>query len=118
MPTSKNADDSAAVLEKINKMPEPFQAMGARMHELILETIPGIEPRVWYGMPGYALSKSSPVVCYFRADKYFTFGLTEKANFDFSGGNPKGMNPTAWFLTELTPEIESKIADVLKNGIG
>ena len=118
MPTSKKIDDTTAVLEKIAKMPEPFRAMGERVHKLILDIVPGIQPRVWYGMPGYALSKSSPVLCYFRADKYFTFGLTEKANFDFDGSASKGMSPTAWFLTELTPEIEKKITEVLKSGIG
>ena len=118
MPASKNTDDTAAVLEKIAKMPEPFRSMSASVHKLILDTVPGIKPRVWYGMPGYALSKSSPVVCYFRADKYFTFGLTEKANFNFNGNAPKGMSPTAWFLTELTPDIKEKITEVLKNGIG
>ena len=98
MSTSKiKPDNTAAVLEKIAKMPEPFRSMGERLYAIIMETMPGIHPRVWYGMPGYAKTASSPVLFYFRSDRYMTFGLTEKAHFDFSAA-PHGMCETAWFF--------------------
>ena len=117
MPTSKkNTDDTAAVLEKIEKMPEPFRSMGERLHALIVETVPGICPRVWYGMPGYAKTASSPVVCYFRSDHYMTFGLTEKARFDF-GASPHGMCETAWFFEGMNEQAVEKIKRVLRAGV-
>jgi hypothetical protein len=63
----KKADDEAAVLAKIAAMPEPYRAMGERLHALILRSAPALRPKVWYGMPGYA--KEGPVICFFRADK-------------------------------------------------
>jgi hypothetical protein len=48
-------------------MPEPYRAMGERLHALILRSAPALRPKVWYGMPGYA--KEGPVICFFRADK-------------------------------------------------
>ncbi len=75
MSKSKSTDETAAVLEKIAKMKGAFRSLGERLHALILETDPALQPRVWYGMPDYAKSKSSPVVCYFRADRESTFRL-------------------------------------------
>ena len=67
------------VLAKIAAMPEPFRAMGERVHALILRNAPALQPRLWYGMPGYA--KDGTTVCFFRADKkYMTFGFTQEAN--------------------------------------
>ena len=51
MPTSTiKADDTAAVPEKIAKMPASFRSIGERLYTLIVETVPGIQPQVWYGM--------------------------------------------------------------------
>ena len=83
--TKKKIDNEAAVLEKVAAMPEPYRAMGERLHELILESAPELQARPWYGMPGYAKG-SGPVLCFFRVDDYMTFGLTEKASFELEDG--------------------------------
>src|SRR5271167_1298662 len=78
-PAAKKADGEAAVLAKVAAMPEPFRAMGERVHALILRNAPALQPRLWYGMPGYA--QDGTTVCFFRADKkYMTFGFTQEAN--------------------------------------
>jgi len=61
------ADGDAAVRAKIAELPA-FQDVAARLHELITEAVPELVPRLWYGMPGYAKAKSSPVICFFRVD--------------------------------------------------
>ena len=86
--TKKKIDNEAAVLEKVAAMPEPYRAMGERLHELILESAPELEARPWYGMPGYAKG-SGPVLCFFRVDDYMTFGLTEKASFELEDGRTR-----------------------------
>src|SRR4051794_37371849 len=75
------ADGAAAVLAKIAALPDPYRALGERLHALILRAAPALQPKVWYGMPGYA--KDGPVVCFFRGglfpgETYMTFGLTQK----------------------------------------
>ena len=77
-PAAKKADGEAAVLAKIAAMPAPWRAMGERLHALILRSAPTLQPTLWYGMPAYA--KDGNVICFFRADKYMTFGLSDKAN--------------------------------------
>lgn len=69
---AKTADGEAAVLAKIAAMPTPYRAMGERLHAVILRSAPALRPKLFYGMPGYA--KDGPVACFFRADKYMTFG--------------------------------------------
>ena len=54
-------DDEDAVKDKIGELPA-FRDIAARLHEVITEAAPDLRPRLWYGMPGYALAKKSPVL--------------------------------------------------------
>jgi hypothetical protein len=113
----KQADNEAAVLAKIAAMPEHYRAIGERLHEIILHSAPGLQPRVWYGMPGYAKSHDSAVICFFRADKYMTFGLTEKANFTHEKGVPHQLLESAWFFTALDAATEAKVSAIVRKAI-
>jgi len=115
---TKKSDVEAAVLAKIAAMPEPYRGMGERLHALILRSEPALQPRVWYGMPGYAKAKDSPVICFFRADKYMTFGLTEKANFTREEGAPHQLLESAWFFTSLDDATEAKLSAILRKATG
>jgi len=114
-PRADKDDGEAAVLAKIAGMPAPYRAIGERLHALILRSAPALQPRVWYGMPGYA--KDGPVLCFFRADdKYMTFGLTEKANFTRDEGAPHQLMGCAWFFTALDDATEAQISTIVRNG--
>jgi hypothetical protein len=113
-PVRKNAkktDGEAAVLAKIATMPEPYRAMGERLHALILHSAPLLRPTVWYGMPGYA--KDGKVICFFRADKYMTFGLTEEANFVREEGVQHQLLESAWFFSELDDATEAELSAIV-----
>lgn len=84
-----------------------------RMHELITQANPALCPRLWYGMPGYAKSKDSAVLVFFREDDYMTFGLTEAAHFAPKSGAEDLLMPCAWFFTELNGATEQKIAKIV-----
>lgn len=114
---SQEADGEAAVLEKIAAMPEPYRAMGERLHALILQAAPDLQPRTWYGMPGYAKSKSSPVLLFFRADKYMTFGLTEHAHFSLDEDAPHKLMQYAWFFTALDEATENRIMEIVRGAV-
>jgi hypothetical protein len=109
---AKKADGEAAVLAKIAAMRAPFRAMGERLHALILRNAPALRPTVWYGMTGYA--KVGPVVCFFRADKYLTFGLTDKANFTREEGAPHQLMECAWFFSALDDATEAKLSAIVR----
>lgn len=108
-------DDPAAVEAKIGELPA-FVDVAKRLHEIITETAPELVPRLWYGMPGYAKTKSSPVLCFFRVDDtdYLTFGLTEKANLAPDPSSGHRLIGSAWFLTELDEPTEGQIAEIVR----
>lgn len=108
----KKIDGEAAALEKVAAMPEPYRAMGERLHALILRSAPELEPTVWYGMPAYR--KDGKVVCFFRVDKYMTFGLTENANFAREEGVPHQLLGSAWFFTGLDDATEAELSRIVR----
>jgi uncharacterized protein YdhG (YjbR/CyaY superfamily) len=108
-------DAESAVLEKIAEMPAPDRAMAERLHALIKASAPDLSPRTWYGMPAYA--KDGKVVCFFTPaskfkERYATFGFNAAANLDDGA-----MWPTSFALEELTPDVEARIAALVKKAV-
>jgi uncharacterized protein YdhG (YjbR/CyaY superfamily) len=104
-------DGERDVLEKIAEMPEPDRGLAERIHALVKSSAPGLTPRTWYGMPAYA--RDGKVICFFQAAskfkvRYATLGFQPDANLDEGT-----MWPTAFALTELTPDNEARIAALL-----
>ena len=109
---AKAATGEADVLEKIAEMTEPDRAIAERLHELIKATAPDLAPKTWYGMPAYA--KDGDNVCFFQPaqkfkSRYLTLGFSDKANLDDGA-----MWPTSYALMELTPEVEARIVELVK----
>ena len=111
-PAAEKVDGEAAALAKIAAMQEPYRAMGESLHALILRNAPALQPTTWYGMPAYA--KDGKVVCFFRADTYMTFGLTEKANLALEEGAPHQLRESAWFFTGLDDAADAKLAAIVR----
>ena len=111
-PRADKADGEAAVLAKIAAMPAPYRAMGERLHALILRSAPALQPTLWYGMPAYA--KDGNVICFFRADKYMTFGLSDKANHTLEEGAPHQLRESAWFFTAMDDATEAKLSAIVR----
>jgi len=111
---NKNETGADEVLAKIEKFSDKYRATALQLHELVMTTAPNLQPRLWYGMPGYALNTSGPVVAFFREDKYISFGLTENTNLTELGNPEDGLVEVAWYLTKLDAPSEAKIADVIR----
>jgi hypothetical protein len=109
------ADGESAVLAKIAEMPEPDRALGTRLHAIIRTSAPALSPRLWYGMPAYAMD--GKVVCFFQGahkfkTRYATFGFSDAAKLD------EGVLwPVAFALKELTPEVEARIGALVKQAV-
>src|SRR6202795_4637808 len=110
----KNA--AAAVLAKIAAMPTPYRAMGERLHVIILRSAPALQPTLWYGMPAYA--KDGKVICFFRADKYMTFGLSDKANHDIEEGAQHQLRESAWLFSAMDDATEAKLSAIVRKAAG
>lgn len=113
------ADGETLVLEKIAKMSEPDRSMARRVHAVIRAAAPSLAPRLWYGMPAYALpGKDGKIVCFFQDAakfkvRYATLGFSDKAKLD--EGN---MWPSTYALKELTSVEEAKITSLVKKAVG
>jgi uncharacterized protein YdhG (YjbR/CyaY superfamily) len=109
------ADGEADIMAKIAEMPPSDRAMAQRFHEIVKENAPDLMPRTWYGMPAY--TRDGKNVCFFQAaDKfkarYATIGFDEAANLDDGV-----IWPTSWAVTELTPQSEALIADLVRKAV-
>ena len=94
-------------------MPAPFNAMGERLHALIVRSAPALQPTVWYGMPAYA--KKGTTVCFFRADKkYMTFGFTQQADLACEQGAPHQLIECAWYFTALDDATEARLSAIVR----
>jgi uncharacterized protein YdhG (YjbR/CyaY superfamily) len=113
---STKEDGEADVVAKIAEMVDSDRAMAERIHAVVKEAAPELEPKTWYGMPAYA--KKGKLVCFFQPaakfkSRYATFGFESGANLD--EGN---LWPTAYALTKLTAKEEAEIAALVKKAAG
>ncbi len=104
--------DEEAVLEKIAAMSPRDRAMAERIHAIVKASVPGLAPKLWYGMPAYA--KNGGVICFYQPGekfktRYATLGFSDKAALDEGR-----MWPNGFALMELTPAEEARIAALVK----
>ncbi|MGR2751788.1 iron chaperone [Agromyces arachidis] len=112
---SRKKDGTADLLEKIAEMDAADRAIAERLHELITDAAPELVAKTWYGMPAYA--KDGKVLCFFQAaskfsSRYATFGFNDVAALDDGE-----MWPTSFAVTELTPEVEATIVELVKRAM-
>ncbi|MFE5623122.1 iron chaperone [Streptomyces virginiae] len=117
---SSRADKAAAaeqdVLAKIAEMQDSDRIMAERVHAVIAASAPSLAPKLWYGMPSYALD--GKVVVFFQSAekfkaRYATLGFSDLAKLD-----EDTMWAAGFALTEVTPEVEERIAALVKRAVG
>lgn len=109
-------DDLAEVLDKIAAMPDADRRIATRVHEIVTVSAPALTPRTWYGMPAYA--KDGKVLLFFQdaakfKARYATLGFSDVAALDAGG-----LWPTSYAVAELSPEVESQIAELVRRAVG
>lgn len=112
---SKDEKNLAQVLEKISQDEEPRQSIMRRAHEIILAAAPNLKPRIWYGMPAYALSASTPVLVTLRSDERLNLALTEKVDLRPSGGADGSLMPAAWYFEDIDDTAEKRISEIVRS---
>lgn len=104
------------LLEKIAEMPEADRVLAERIHELVTEAAPHLEPKTWYSFPAYALN--GKVICFFQPaakfkSPYASFGFNEATNLD--NGE---FWVTSFGIAKLTPEAEKQIVELVRKAAG
>ncbi|MFD8389312.1 iron chaperone [Streptomyces sp. NPDC059680] len=113
---AKAAEDEAAVLARIAEMQDSDRVMAERLHAVLKAAAPELAPKLWYGMPAYALD--GKVVCFFQSaekfkSRYATFGFSDRANLDEGT-----MWPASYALKELTAADEARIGELVGKAVG
>lgn len=111
----KAAEAAQDVLAKIAEMHDSDRIMAERVHAVITAAASDLAPRLWYGMPAYALD--GKIVCHFQSaakfkTRYATLGFSDRAQLDDGT-----MWPAAFALTEVTPEVEARISTLVKQAV-
>ncbi|QKV90760.1 DUF1801 domain-containing protein [Streptomyces sp. NA02950] len=114
-PAVKAAEAERDVLAKIAEMEGSDRSMAERVHAIVKANAPVLAPKLWYGMPAYALD--GKVVCFFQSAakfkaRYATLGFNDPAKLDEGS-----MWATAFALTEVTAEVEARIATLVKQAV-
>jgi uncharacterized protein YdhG (YjbR/CyaY superfamily) len=111
----KAAEAERDVLAKIAEMQDSDRIMAERVHAVVTASAPVLAPKLWYGMPAYALD--GKVVCFFQSAekfkaRYATLGFSDSAKLD------EGTMWAAGFaLTEVTAEVEARIAALVERAV-
>ena len=118
-PEEERAEGLKDLRESIAKMPPDDRAMAERIHAIVSAAVPGLVPKTYYGMPAYATEgKNGKVICFFKPKskfrvRYSTFGFQPDAMLDDGE-----MWPTEFAVIDLTPAVESRIAELAKKAAG
>ena len=112
----KAAEAERDVLTKIAEMQDSDRVMAERVHAVVTAAGPDLAPKLWYGMPAYALD--GKIVCFFQSAekfkaRYATLGFSDQAKLDEGA-----MWAAGYALTEVTPEVETRIAALVKQAVG
>ncbi len=113
--SSSKASKEDELLAAIAEMPKADRDLAERLHAIVRENAPDLEPKLWYGSPAYARGKD--IVCFFQAaskydTKYLTFGFNDTANLEDGT-----VWPTAFAITKLTKADEAMIGALVKKAV-
>jgi uncharacterized protein YdhG (YjbR/CyaY superfamily) len=105
------AANEAIVLEKIAVMAPADKVLAERIHAIVKEVAPQLEPKTWYGMQAYF--KDGKVVVFFQdagkfQTRFCTLGFQDAANLDDGK-----MWPTSFAVIGLDKATEKRIADLV-----
>ena len=102
--------------EKIASLVPAEKKMANQIGAIVAKHAPGLNPKTYYGMPGWA-NADGKIVVFFQPGKkfdtrYSTLGFQEHANLDDGT-----MWPSSWALTEITAADEKKIVELVKKAV-
>ena len=101
-------------LAKLGEAPAQYREIGQRLHSIIRESAPSLEPIVRWGLPFYV--KDGKDICYIKPDRDFiAFGFGEAVNPAREEG--AHMHPVAWTLTALDAATEAKIRALIEKAV-
>jgi len=113
---AKKEREAQACTDAIAALSGTDQAVAQRLHMIVSEEAPQLDPKTWYGFPSYA--RDGKVVVFYQpgskfGTRYGTVGFSEDARLD---DGPAW--PTAYAVIEVTDEVDKQLRDLVKRAAG
>lgn len=113
---AKKAKEFDACIEAISALDGADRAIAERLHVIVSEEAPHLDPRTWYGFPTY--SKDGKNIVFFQpaskfGTRYGSVGFEEHAALDDGA-----MWPVAFAVTEMTDDVEVRLRDLVRRAAG
>lgn len=111
----KAAEAERAVIVKIADMDGNDRAIAEAVHDIVTTAAPQLAPKLWYGMPAYALDGT--LVCFFQPAakfkaRYATLGFSDHARLDDGA-----LWPASYAVTEIDDGVRAQIAALVRRAI-
>lgn len=113
---AKKESEAQACRDAIDALTGSDRQIAERLHAIVTEVAPQLDPKTWYGFPSYARD-GKVVVFYQPASKfdvrYGSIGFSEDAHLD------DGVFwPAAWAVLEITDTVEKELRSLVKRAAG
>lgn len=112
---AKKAKEFEACIEVIDALEGADKAIAERLHIIVTEEAPNLDPKTWYGFPTYAKDGKN-IVFYQPASKFDTrygsVGFEEHASLDDGS-----MWPVAFAVTEMTEAVEKRLRELIRKAV-
>ena len=113
---AKKAEGLEALLDSIAKMDPADRALAEQVHLTVTATAHDLVPKTWYGMPAYANDEGKVVLSLKNSGKfgqrYSTLEFQDSAHLDDGDVWPVGFALVSW-----TPEVEDKVAALVRAAV-
>lgn len=113
---AKREREAQACLDAIAELKGSDRQIADRLHAIVTEVAPHLDPKTWYGFPSYARD-GKVIVFYQPASKfdvrYGSIGFSEDAQLD------DGVFwPAAFAVLEITDAVEKQLRSLVKRAAG
>lgn len=112
----KRAKEAQDCADAIAAMHGADKKIAERLHAIVAEAAPQLEPKTWYGFPSYARD-GKVVVFYQPASKfktrYGTVGFSEDAMLDDGAAWA-----TSFAVLDVTDSVEAQLRDLVRRAAG
>lgn len=114
--TAKKEREAKACADAIAKLEGTDREIAEKIHAIVAEEAPHLDPKTWYGFPSYA--RDGKVVVFFTpaskfGERYASLGFNEDALLDDGE-----FWPTAYAILGVTAEVEERVRDLVRRAAG
>lgn len=114
--TAKKKREAKACADTIAALSGTDAEIGQRLHAIVAEEAPHLDPKTWYGFPSYA--RDGKVVVFFNpaskfGERYASIGFNEHSLLD------DGVFwPTSFAVLAMNDDVESQLRDLVRRAAG